>query len=155
MEILAMTLADIPAAAQIMASNPLWRRYNVTEASVAQRFERGLSECATIVVALFEGEVVGFVWFIARGAFGWHGYIPLVGVHPQKQNQGVGAALMDYAEKELATSSAHIFLLVSHFNEGAQRFYQLRGYRQVGSLLDFVVPGITELILHKYSQAPG
>jgi ribosomal protein S18 acetylase RimI-like enzyme len=61
----------------------------------------------------------------------------------------VGGALMDRAEAFLSQSSPDIFLLTSDFNQSAQRFYQRRGYRQVGALPDYVLPGVTELIFWK------
>ena len=42
-----------------------------------------------------------------------------------------------------------MFLLVSDFNTDAQQFYQRLGYRQVGKLDDYVVPGVSELIFWK------
>lgn len=73
----------------------------------------------------------------------------LVGVAPDTQHQGIGAALMDSAEQVLFRSAKDVILLVSDFNLGAQRFYQRRGYQQVGALPDYVLPGVAELIYRK------
>lgn len=140
---------DIVPLAQLMAANSLWQRYNVTEASAAQRLQNGLDQQATIIVAEVEGEPVGFIWLAERGAFNRSGYIMLIGVRADRQGQGVGRALLLAAESALFTQVADLFLLVSDFNQAAQAFYQRLGYRQVGAIPDYVVPGITELIFHK------
>ncbi len=146
-----MQPADILPCARLMAQSPLWQRYAVTQASAVRRFEQGLSRQATIVVAEQEEIVAGFVWYEPRGAFARSGYITLIGVQPDRRSRGVGQALMAHAEAELFSVVDDIFLLVSDFNQDAQRFYQRLGYRQVGSIPDYVVLGVTELIYHKRS----
>ncbi len=144
-----MTPADIPACAQLMAASPLWVRYGVTVERAAARFESGLSGGAAIFVAEAGGAVIGFVWCVDRGAFARSGYIPLIGVAPDKTGQGAGAALLAHAEAFFSRSAPDVFLLVSGFNAAAQRFYQRHGYTQCGALPDYVVPGVTELIYWK------
>ncbi len=140
---------DIGPLAQLMAASPLWQRYNVTVASATQRLRNGLDQQATIIVAEVNGEPAGFIWTVEKGAFNRSGYIMLIGVQAEMQGQGVGRALMLAAETALFAQVADLFLLVSDFNRTAQAFYQRLGYRQVGAIPDYVVPGITELIFHK------
>ncbi|HHW88485.1 MAG TPA: GNAT family N-acetyltransferase [Chloroflexi bacterium] len=144
-----MTLADVSAVAAIMADNLLWQRYGVTMASATRRLQRGLETSATIAVAEVEERVAGFVWYVAEGAFQRSGYIMLFGVAPDMQGQGVGRALLTYAERALFAANASIVLLVSDFNHDAQRFYQRHGYVQVGALPDYVKTGVNELIYYK------
>lgn len=146
-----MQPTDIPACARLMAQSPLWQRYQVTETSAARRFEHGLSSQATIVVAEQDGNVAGFIWYETRGAFARSGYILLVGVQPILRGRGVGQILMAHAEQEMFSLVDDVFLLVSDFNQDAQRFYQRLGYCQVGMIPDYVVFGITELIYYKRS----
>lgn len=140
---------DIPALAALMATTPLWQRYGVTTASATQRLQIGLAEGATMAVTESNGHPAGFVWYVTRGAFQRGGYIMLLGVDSHYRQQGIGQALMHHAEAQMFTSVSSIFLLVSDFNHPAQRFYERLGYQQVGSIPDFVVPGITELIFYK------
>jgi ribosomal protein S18 acetylase RimI-like enzyme len=140
---------DIPACAQIMATNPLWQRYQVTLDSATQRLNAGLQSAATILVAENEGQVSGFLWYLEKGAFNRSGYIMLIGVALDSQHLGIGAALMDETERILFCQGRDVILLVSDFNSGAQRFYQRRGYLQIGALPDYVLPGVTELIFRK------
>ena len=142
--------ADIPACARLMAASPLWQRYGVSESAAAQRFETGLAQNATILVAEEHGQVAGFVWYVTRGAFNRSGYIMLIGVQPDRQGQGAGRALMAAAEQQMFTQVSDVFLLTSDFNQPAQRFYEHLGYTQIGSIPDYVIPGVTELIFRKH-----
>jgi ribosomal protein S18 acetylase RimI-like enzyme len=151
-----MQFEDIEACARLMTESGLWQRYGVTEESAARRFEGGLAQQAglerqeRIAVAEVDEEVVGFIWYAARGAFSRSGYIVLIGVAAGQRGRGVGRALMEHAEGELAREGGgDIFLLVSDFNEEAQRFYRRLGYRQVGAIPDYILPGVAELIYHK------
>lgn len=145
--------ADIPALARLMAGDPLWQRYGVSEAGAARRLSTGLAEGAAIAVAEVAGQAGGFIWVVLRGAFARSGYIMLIGVAPELRGQGVGEALMAHAEAQVFATCGDMFLLVSDFNQAAQGFYRRLGYQQVGALPDYVAPGITELLLHKQRGA--
>jgi [ribosomal protein S18]-alanine N-acetyltransferase len=140
---------DVPALARLMAGDPLWQRYGVTEEAAARRLREGFAAGATIAVAEIDGEPVGFVWYVARGAFNRSGYIMLIGVQGDARGTGVGRALMEQAEGALFAHSADVFLLVSDFNQAAQAFYGRLGYEQVGMIPDYVVPGVAELVFRK------
>ena len=64
-----MVLGDVRSLARLMAGDPLWQRYGVTEESAARRLREGYAAGATIVVAEIEGEPAGFIWYVERGAF--------------------------------------------------------------------------------------
>ena len=149
MNVRPLQAADIPGCARIMAENPLWQRYAVTEDSAVQRLSAGLEQGAAILAAGEPGEPLGFVWYVEKGAFARSGYIMLIGVDPACQGQGIGDALMDAAERIMFEKTRDVFLLVSDFNEGAQRFYRRRGYEQAGALPGYVLPDVTELIFRK------
>jgi ribosomal protein S18 acetylase RimI-like enzyme len=140
---------DIPGIASWVAATPLWQRYNVTEESFAIRLQNGLAEGATIYVAEQDNSVIGFLWLVERGAFNRSGYIQLIGVHPEVRGAGIGRALMQFAEEKTFAQGSDLFLLVSDFNTDAQQFYKRLGYRQLGTLDDYVVPGVSELIFWK------
>ena len=144
-----MQATDIDACAQIMAENDLWQRYNVTFESARQRLQDGYEAGADILVADEEGSLAGFVWYVTRGVFQRSGYIMLIGVNPQVQSRGVGAKILKAAEEIMAASVADVFLLVSDFNQRGQTFYAKNGYVQIGSISDYVIPGIDELIFQK------
>lgn len=140
---------DIRLCAQLMAASATWQRYGFTEAYATQYFEEGLRRGATIFAVDLNGKMAGFVWVEPFGAFARSGYIRLIGVQPELRNQRLGRALMEYAEALLFKNADDIFLLVSDFNTSAQRFYQRLGYQPVGSIPDYLLPGIDELIYRK------
>jgi predicted GNAT family acetyltransferase len=49
----------------------------------------------------------------------------------------------------VAQSSRSLFLLVSHWNDGARRFYARRGYRELGTIPAFVRADTDEVICYK------
>jgi [ribosomal protein S18]-alanine N-acetyltransferase len=144
-----MRLGDVPAVAAIMAGNALWQRYGVTVDSATLRLQEGLEHGATIALIEVDGSVAGFVWYEVEGAFQRSGYIMLIGVDASLHALGLGSVLLAHAENALFSSSASIVLLVSDFNEEAQRFYRRHGYMQVGVLPDYVMAGVNELIFYK------
>lgn len=88
--------------------------------------------------------------FILVAPFGFAGspYIASIAVATEARGNGIGSKLLRFAEERFA-ASGHIFLLVSSFNHGAERFYRQHGYEFVGELKDYLVTGHSELILHK------
>jgi [ribosomal protein S18]-alanine N-acetyltransferase len=88
--------------------------------------------------------------FILIAPYGLAGspYIASIAVAKDARGQGIGSQLLRFAEEHFA-GRGHIFLLVSSFNPGAQQLYSRHGYEFIGELHDYVVPGHSELILHK------
>ena len=148
-----VTPADIAPLSQLMASTPLWQRHGVTGVSAERRLLAGLESGATIDVAEAESaaerSVAGFIWYATRGVFLRSGYVSLIGVSEGLRGQGVGQALMNHAEKTMFAEVYEVFLLVSEFNQGGQRFYERIGYVQVGAIPNYLTPGVTELLLMK------
>lgn len=141
----------IVECARIMAENPVWQRYHVTQSGAESQFKDGLdSPEAHIVVSLDDdkGLVTGFIWYYLEGTFYKGGYIRLIGVHPDYQGQGLGAELMKVAETHIVTQTPHLFLLSSDFNKQAHQFYNRLGYRIIGELADFAQDGISEMVFY-------
>ncbi len=100
-----------------------------------------------LFVARRENLPPGFILLAPYGLAG-SPYIASIAVSEEARGQGVGSQLLRFAEDRFA-DRGHIFLLVSSFNQGAQQLYRGQGYEFVGELRDYVVPGHSELILHK------
>ncbi len=153
---------DVDDSARIVAGDPLWERYGVTFRWARQAISRALGaarrrrtaaqEAAELAVARHGSRVVGFIWFHLRGTFHHSGYVRWIAVAPEARDRGVGRRLMRYAEQRIFKAGPNVFLMVSDFNEQAQRFYEALGYRLVGKVPDYIVPGIGE---HVYRKTRG
>ena len=101
------------------------------------------------------GRLCALARFSHAGMFGrLGGYLQLIAVAPSHQGQGVGSLLLSHVEQTVRTHSRDLFLLASHFNEAAHRFYARHGYREVGQLPAYVRPDITEHIFWKRLRSP-
>jgi len=137
--------ADAAPCAAIVNATPLWNRYGLDGEVAAEKMASAVDRDEQVLIAESAG-VVGFAWWMKRGAFGRSPYLRLIGVAPERRSGGVGGALLSAFEREAA---ADCFLLVSDFNTGAQRFYERSGYSCVGRLPGFVLPDVEELIYRK------
>jgi GNAT superfamily N-acetyltransferase len=144
-----MLPADIPVLVAWMVEAPLWKRYNLTVEKAIANFEGGLARGEWLITAEADHQACGFAWAIPKGAFGRSPYLRLIGVQPDNAGSGIGAKLLNEIERMAVTISNDLFLLVSDFNDGAQRFYKRQGYEQIGAIPAFVVPDVTELIFRK------
>jgi ribosomal protein S18 acetylase RimI-like enzyme len=144
-----LAVADLPALGERLAALPLMQRYGRTaeklEAALAAALRRGEG----LLVAEEGGVVTGLAWFLPSGTLALGGYLKLIAVLGDGQGRGTGAALLEAFEAAVARESAHAFLLVSDFNEAAQRFYARRGYVRVGALPGLVLPDVGEALYWK------
>lgn len=148
MSIRAMLPEDIPVIAAWMVTIPLWQRYRLTVETATAQFEAALAKGDILLTAEDdESGACGFAWCLPHGAFGRSAYLRLIGVRPDQTGTGMGARLLAQVEQIIPTND--LFLLVSHFNLDAQRFYLRQGYIQVGALRGYVLPDVTEFIYHK------
>ena len=93
----------------------------------------------------------GFVLIHPTGLAG-SPYIATIAISEESRGQGLGAALLDFAEQYFP-EARHIFLCVSSFNVAARRLYERRGYSQAGELKDYVIAGASEILMHKRLRA--
>lgn len=158
-----MRVEDVETCARIVAGDPLWKRYGVTLTGARRSFRRVLAgarrgrpatrAAGEIAVAREGRRAVGFVWFRPEGTFHHSGYVRWIAVAPASRSHGVGERLMRHAEGRIFRDGPNVFLTVSDFNTRAQAFYHRLGYTRVGTLADYVVPGITEYLYRK-TQGP-
>ncbi|MDI6772620.1 MAG: N-acetyltransferase [bacterium] len=154
-----MRADDVLACARIVAGERLWQCYGQTLPRARGAIRRALAskgrggaaapDAGVLAVACEAGRVVGFIWFHRAGTFHHSGYVRWVGVAPEARGQGVGRALMRYAEERIFKAGPNVFLLVADFNVTAQAFYEDLGYTRVGTIPDYIVRGVTELLYRK------
>ncbi len=140
---------EIPALARALAALPLMVRYGRD----AQALERALRAAHArgdgLLVAGARGAPGGLAWFTREGTLALGGYLKLIAVLGGEEGKGTGAALLAAFEAAVARASAHAFLLVSDFNDGAQRFYERHGWSRVGALPGLVLPDVAEVLYWK------
>lgn len=141
--------ADVATLAPALAALPLMLRYRRTAAQLAGDLDAALARGDGLLAWEVEGEARGLAWFLRDGTFGMGGYLKLIALAEGAQGGGAGAALLAAFEAEVARASRHAFLLVSHFNVDAQRFYERRGYARVGALPALVLPDVDEVVYWK------
>jgi [ribosomal protein S18]-alanine N-acetyltransferase len=100
-----------------------------------------------VYVARSNGQLVGFIILCMIGAF--VGHIQIVCVDPRCRSQGLGSALIRFAEQRIFREKPNAFMCVSSFNLDARRLYLRLGYEVGGELKDYIVPGLSEILLRK------
>jgi ribosomal protein S18 acetylase RimI-like enzyme len=101
-----------------------------------------------LFVARENGRAVGFLLVSPHG-FASSPYVASIAVASDARGRGIGSALLRFAERHFV-GRRHLFLLVSSFNDRAHELYRRVGYERIGELKDYVVPGASEIILHKW-----
>ncbi len=134
-----------PIAATVI-DQPLLQRYGTSRDDLAQQLAQAIDQ---VLVAEAANKIVGVAWFLSSGTLGLGGYLKLISVAPGCEGRGIGSALLDEVERRVREKSRHLFLLVSHFNDAAQRFYERRGYQRIGALPSLVKPEIDEILYWK------
>jgi ribosomal protein S18 acetylase RimI-like enzyme len=132
------------ACAQIMATSEPWITLKRTYNDSLKIITNPLRE---VYVAVFKGEVIGFIILQMEGTF--TGYIQTVAVRADWRGRGLGSRLIAFAEKRIFAEKPNVFICVSSFNKKAQRLYRRLGYEKIGVLKNFIVPGHDEILLRK------
>ena len=136
--------SEAERCAQVMSSSEPWitlrRSYN-------DSFKMLTDPSREIYLAVVQGQIAGFVILNMKGAF--VGYIQTVCIFPEWRNSGIGTKLIAFAEQRIFQDTPNAFMCVSSFNQDAQRLYERLGYRVVGELKDYIVPGHSEILLRK------
>ena len=100
-----------------------------------------------VLIARDGGAPLGFARLHPRGALG-SPYLASIAVDASARSRGVGAALLEAAEKRFP-GARWMFLCVSSFNARARALYERCGYRVAGDLPDYVIDGASEILMVK------
>jgi len=149
--------ADLRALAGLMANSPLLARYRVAYGAALASLEDAHAAGDALLVAHVPDAasagivlIAGFAWVaFAPRVLGGAAYLRLLLVAGGWQGQGLGARLLEVAERVAAERANHLYLLATTDNTGARRFYVRHGYRHVGDLPGLVWPDLDEALYHK------
>lgn len=137
---------DVPALAEILASQDPWRKLGFGRDDCRRLLERADQQILTATDS--RDHVVALAGWVQRGVIG-QPYLNLLAVSPGVQGRGIGAALLREVEHRAFETSRNLFLCVSGFNERARRFYLREGYEEIGVIQDFLVAGCDEVLMRK------
>lgn len=110
-----------------------------------------------------KGHYQSFVACIGKDTVGWICWGPTpctlgtfdiywIGVSPAWQGRGIGRALTNFAEQEIAKRGGRLFVVETSSRETytpTRRFYETLGYREAGRIPDFYGPGDDRVIFTK------
>jgi ribosomal protein S18 acetylase RimI-like enzyme len=138
---------DAVRLAQVFAGIDPWARYPYETAALAA-YLQDVEPGAPRFALTRGGEAIGAVgvrlnWL--RGP-----YLQFLGIVPEAQGHGLGAACLEWLESEArAAAERHLWVLVSAFNARARAFYERHGFALAATLDDLVRDGSCELLLRK------
>ena len=105
-----------------------------------------------ILVAEVDSTVTGYICYgptpVTEGT--WDIY--WMAVAQEKQNQGIGSALMKSAEKEIVRAKGRLAIIETSSTPGYEKtrhFHLNQGYEVICCIPDFYAPGDDKLILQK------
>ena len=135
---------DVESCAHIMATSEPW----ITLQRTMDTLMPVISDPAKEVHLVRDADgVAAFVILDMRGPMA--GYIQTIAVRADRRNTGLGAAILSAVETLVYARSPNVFLCVSSFNEGAQKFYARMGYERIGVWRQYVVATADEILMRK------
>lgn len=149
-----MVVGDKPAIMDILR---VIREFTSEEVAVAEELidaylEASSSSGYLVFVAEVNSVVTGYVCYgltpLTKGT--WDVY--WVAVDPGGQGQGVGRALMAFAEDKIKESQGRLVFVETSGRpdyDKTRRFYRSLGYKVAARIADFYSPGDDKLILEK------
>jgi predicted ester cyclase/ribosomal protein S18 acetylase RimI-like enzyme len=145
LEIAPASPADRQWGAPLMAANDPWKTLGRDLPACIRVFE---DRTMLPFIARIDGGNAGFLLLRHRGVVE-SPYIKSMGVAEKFRSRGIGARMLAFAEDLYRAEASSIFICCSSFNPRALQLYQRCGYKVVGQLADYVVPGVAELLLEK------
>ena len=148
------TQKDKPVVMRILRSMPEFKPAEVTVAEeVIDSYLADTSRSGYhILVAEVDSTVAGYICYgpapLTEGT--WDIY--WIAVTPEKQGQGIGSALIAFAEGKIKEARGRLVLVETSSKpqyEETRRFYQHQGYELICRISDFYAPGDDKLVLQK------
>jgi GNAT superfamily N-acetyltransferase len=132
-------------AAAISQIDP-WRALHVDPARLTTYFtEADEHSCRWLIRA--QGEGAGVVGI--RDPWLYGPYLAMLAILPGYQHAGIGAAILQWIEREAGSNARNVWACVSRFNSRAGSFYERHGYVEVGVLDDLLREGYAERLMRK------
>lgn len=141
-----MRADDREPVVEILTGSDPWKRLGFTTTDWNRIFAPLPAGRDTFVLEI-EGTVLGIA--IVRRKFLFGDYLELLGIAPSAIGQGLGSRLLAHVESLTFSRAHNLFACVSDFNEAARAFYRKQGYKEIGPMPNFLIPGYAEILLRK------
>lgn len=143
-----MEVEDRADVIELLAGSDPWKRLGY-KASDWDSFFAPLPQGRDSYVLDQDGRVAGIA--VLRQKFLLGDYVELLGVANWARGAGLGGLLLAHVEAAVFERAKNLFVCVSDFNDQARHFYKKQGYKEIGPLPDFLIPGSSEILLRKTS----
>lgn len=141
-----MTAEAGAALGSALATIDPWARFGTLPERL-QAFLSGVEVGAPRFQILCDGAMAGCI--VVRHPWLHGPYLNLLGLLPPFQARGIGEQALAWFETEAQGQFRNVWLCVSHYNEGAQRFYASHGYTVAATLDALVKDGFDEILMRK------
>ena len=141
-----MEPTDRNAVIQLLAESEPWKKIGYTQDDWEKIFSP-IPQARESFIAETDGGITAIA--IVRQKFLLGDYLELLGVADSSRGKGVGKELLAYVESLVFRRTKNLFACVSDFNKGAREFYNKQGYKEIGPMPNFLIPGSAEILLRK------
>ena len=132
-----------------LLNSKLGQEYFGSQEKAISALTEGISKEELFVAIDKDGECLGFIWFILKGAFHSFPYLHIIAVREEFRGMGIGKKLLKFFEETVFTEYSKAFLMVADFNPDAKRLYESLGYQQVGVIPGLYKEGVSEQLMMK------
>ena len=143
-----MAVEDRIAVIELLADSDPWKRLGY-QASDWDNYFTPLPQGRDSYVVDQNGKAAGIA--VVRQKFLLGDYVELLGVAAWARGKGLGGLLLAHVEAAVFARTKNLFACVSDFNDLARQFYKEQGYREIGPMPNFLIPGSAEILLRKTS----
>ena len=143
-----MTAEDRAAVIELLADSDPWKRLGY-QANDWDIYFTPIPQGRDSYVVDQNGRVAGIA--VVRQKFLLGDYVELLGVANWARGAGLGGLLLTHVETAVFERAKNLFVCVSDFNDRARHFYKQQGYKEIGPMPNFLIPGKAEILLRKTS----
>lgn len=143
-----MTAEDRAAVIELLADSDPWKRLGY-QANDWDIYFTPLPQGRDSYVVDQNGRVAGIA--VVRQKFLLGDYLELLAVADWARGRGLGERLLVHVESTVFARTKNLFACVSDFNDRARHFYKQQGYKEIGPMPNFLIPGKAEILLRKTS----
>jgi len=149
-----MTSEDKPAIMQMLQDIPEFKpaEVDIAEEVIDSYIQEPIRSGYQIFVAEVGSSIAGYICYgptpLTEGT--WDIY--WLAVNPKQQGQGIGKALLGFAEDKIKKTEGRLVLIETSAKPeyaATKRFYRSEGYELACQIADFYAPGDDKLVFQK------